>query len=136
MADPTYYLFGGAPTTVIMQTSDNFNGAAYASSVVPTITPGLSTFPAQSGGGLMNFHKKPVKITNIYFADGGGTLAITLEYPTVSVPIATLNNSNPSYTTPIVIPVGSSLKFVSSGASSAKSITIMGIDAGPADCFC
>lgn len=125
----TFYYFGGSPTTVIFQTTDNFNGTAFAPSVVAAITPGLSVFPAQAGGGLLNFHLRPVKIQRLDNV-GAGTLTVTLEHPTTSVPIATLTPAAPTYEQDFILPVGSALKVVSTGTG-AKSISITGLEAGP-----
>lgn len=129
MANPTYCYFGGSPTTVIFQTTDNFNGSTFGPSVVATITPGLSVFPAQFGGGLMDFNIRPVKVKRID-STGAGTITITLEHPSISVPIATLNSSGNSYENEFIVPVGSSLKFMSTGGG-AKTVSITGIEAGP-----
>ena len=134
MANPTYYYFGGSPTTVVLQTSDNFSGAAYNPAIVPVITPGLAALPSQAGGGLFNLHLRPVKIKRIDFV-GAGSVIVTLELPTVSVPVATLSPSTSFYEQDLILPVGAGLKFVSSGTAGTKSVSITGLEAGPDACL-
>lgn len=128
MANPTIYYFGGSPTTVILQSSDNFNSTAQLSPAV--ITPGVAIFPLQVGGGLFDMHKRPVKITRIDNT-GSGTVTINMTYPGgVVTQVVVLDTSIRSLTTPFVLPVGAALQLTSTGTGT-KTISITGEEAGP-----
>ena len=78
MPAATVVYFGQHPSTIVMQSSSNFDGTVQTG--VPTITPALYVFPLQAGGGLYNFHslvgtQEPVSVLSISYK-GGGTLTI------------------------------------------------------------
>lgn len=71
----TIKYFGRFPSVIVMQASDEFDGTTPQSSL-PVITPGMYVFPAQSGGGVYNFHEGPIEVKQIAYS-GGGTLTVT-----------------------------------------------------------
>jgi len=121
--DPFYNYFGSGDVTVVLETSDNFDGATQTGT--PTIDAGLVIFPPQVGGGLVDFHKAPVKIANIYSFPDGGTITVTMVYATgVEVIMAALNNSAPHMTTSFMLPADAKLKFTSTGGATARRVSI------------
>jgi len=86
MPAPTIVYFGQHPSTIIMQSSTNFNGSAQTGT--PTLSPALYVFPAQAGGGLYNFHdlvgcQESITILSISYK-GGGSLQVNKVFNTVS----------------------------------------------------
>lgn len=114
----TIKYFGRLPTTILMQTTDAFNGAVQAAT--PTITPGLYTFAPQAGGGLFAFHDEPVEIKQISY-EGSGNLTVTkfigpVASPVTSSVIMTIASGTPVNFTNVCLSAGEFLKFTNSGA--------------------
>lgn len=128
MATPTIVYFGAKPTSIIMQSSTNFNGTAQTGS--PTLSAGFYTFPAQAGGGLYNLHEKTgtgeqIVVLSITYM-GGGTLTVQRAFsilnpgtPPMS-PVGTISSSGDLTLSPgqLVLPPGEELVFTSSGGTS------------------
>jgi hypothetical protein len=115
---PTQLLFGRDPTTVLLQTSDNFDGSTPVVANSAVITEGVATFPPISGGGLYNFQKDPIVVQSIDFY-GSGTLSIYKKSGSLSVLLGTLGGSNPNtYSQPILLMPSQSLSFISTGSGS------------------
>lgn len=127
MAAPTYDYFGSNPVTIIMKTSNAFDGVAFADNVVPDIKSGVVTFPQQAGGGLLNFHKRPLLIKNI-LASFAGTAKIVYEDGT-EIQLKTLAAATPSNEMSFYLPVKASLKI--EGGSGATQVSITAVEAGP-----
>lgn len=114
---PTVKYFGSAPTTIIMQSSSNFDGSAQTGD--PVITPGLYTFPAQAAGGKFDFHEEAVKVLNVVYR-GGGTLTIKKVFKLISgTPKATVGtvSSEGAFNTVINLAPGEYLEFTSAGGT-------------------
>jgi len=111
---PTIKYFGQLPTTIIFQTSDDFDGGPQLS--LPVITPGEYTFPQQSGGGLYNFHEEAILIKNIEFV-GSGSSTINMIIAGVPTKIATLPDvgSDNLVARDVILTPGQWLSFTSSG---------------------
>jgi hypothetical protein len=120
----TIKYFGRQPTTIVMQSSNAFDGTAQTGT--PTISPGLYLFPVQAGGGLYNLHEETIEIKQVTF-DGGGTLTVTKVVgnpasPTTSTVVATLASNGQNLmanTTNIYLTPGEALKFTG-GSSNPK----------------
>jgi hypothetical protein len=115
---PTIAYFGRQPTTIVLQSSDQFNGTAQTGT--PTITPGVYTFAPQSGGGLYNFHcapnpAGPVTVKQIAYK-GGGTLTVKTVVAGIEVVIGTITSEGALFTD-ISLSVNEALKFSTSGAT-------------------
>lgn len=114
---PTVKYFGSAPTAIILQTSDNFDGDDQTGDAV--ITPGLYTFPEQAGGGKFNYHEEPVKVLAIAYK-GSGNLTVSKVFGNISgspESVVTTVSPNGSYNSPINLVPGEYLKFTSVGAA-------------------
>jgi hypothetical protein len=131
MADTVY--FGQFPTTILLQSSTTFNGEANTGTL--TLTPGMYTFAPAAGGGLYSFHYNTIIVKQIEFGVSGGTLGtLTVTKvlsasndggtPIMSVVVATLNTSTPTYTQDIYLTAGEYLEFTSSGGSGTQQIGI------------
>ena len=120
----TVKYFGRFPTTIVLQSSGQFVGAA-----VPTgqavITPGLYVFPADADSGVYDFHEDPVEIRQIAFS-GGGTLTVTKVVgvfggaTVMSSVIATITGTTPVDLTNFFLSPGEYLTFSSSGSTTPK----------------
>jgi hypothetical protein len=123
MADPFYDYFGTNPVTIILKTTDNFNGGPFApANVIGDIKPGVVTFPAQAGGGLLKKHTRPLLIQNILSSAYPLTVSIVFEDLSEAV-IAELTVTNKSMSECFVLPVNASLKLVGSGGAGQVMIT-------------
>jgi hypothetical protein len=123
---PSIVFFGKNPSTIILQSSTNFDGTAQGSD--PAITPGLYTFPAQAGGGLYNFHdlvgtQEAISIQSISYL-GGGTLTVKRKLqsavgtPTVTIGTVTTQGDLVFEDNSLVLPFHEDLVFTSSGGTS------------------
>ena len=111
MADPTYDYFGTAPVTVVMQATTAFDGTAYAPNASAALKPGLAIFPAAANCGLLDFHKRPLVVENI-FCSSGLTVTVSIVYDTgVEVGVGTASDTAPLLQK-IVLPVNAKMKFV------------------------
>jgi len=116
----TIYYFGRFPTTIVMQSSTQFNGTAQTGT--PVMSPGAYTFPVQAGGGLYAFHDLPIEVEQISFS-GGSTCTVTKVVEDSngstlqSTTLATLNSSNPIYNTKTFLTPNEYLTFSSSGGA-------------------
>ena len=115
----TIKYFGRFPTTMVLQSSSNFDGTAQTGT--PTLAPGIYTFPAQAGGGLYNFHEVPIEVKQIAYS-GGGTCTVTkvvgpVGAPVQSVVMATLSSGTPADQVQIYLSPGEALLFSSSGGT-------------------
>lgn len=125
MASASFDLFGQTPTTIILTTSDNFNGTAQTAD--PSISSGTAVFPSQAGGGLVNYHRRPIKIKQISVT-GGGTTSVKIAYPGVAaeVEVASLAANESSKSVDIALPFGASLKISTASGASPKTAVIVG----------
>lgn len=123
MANPTIIYFGASPTTIVMQSSSNFDGTEQTGT--PALSPGLYTFPVQVGGGLYDMHEKvgngdPITILSISYA-GGGTLTVKrkLEAANVSFQIGTVSTQGDLTFNPgeLTLNEGEQLVFTSATAT-------------------
>lgn len=124
MANPTYDLFGLTPNTVLLRTSDNFSGAAPYDFVAnpPELSPGLAELPEQAGGGLIDFHRTDIVVTDIILS--AGSVTPTLVYPSgAEAALPTVTPTVP-LAAPISLPQKVKLKLVSTG-SGAKSCAVV-----------
>jgi hypothetical protein len=116
MADPTIVFFGQFPTTIVLVSSDAFNGTVHTGA--PVITPGAYVFPTQTGGGLYNFNtlvgtQEPIDIKNITWK-GTGTLTIKQVLPgPVEATIGTITSDQGAFFTDLTISPAESIKFYS-----------------------
>ena len=130
MANPTYDYFGSNPVSIVFKTSDNFNGSAFAGGTIATITPGVATFAVQAGGGLLNFHTRPLIIKNII--GGGVAAAVSIVYPdSTEKEIGNLSNTVDVLSGDFYLPVNAGLKLVSSGGPGNKQISVTAVEVGP-----
>lgn len=120
----TRKFFGQNYTAVVLRTSDNFNGSAYTQSDTnpSKLSVGVFAFDAQAGGGLYNFHERPIEVKQIVFA-GAGTLSAAYKRGSDESPMFT-GISQGVHTTSYIVMPGDSIKFTSAGSSGA-SITII-----------
>lgn len=84
--------FGRLPTTVVLQTSDNFDGTAPTGT--PTIAGGVVAYPEQAGGGQFKLHDKVIEILDASSL-GGGSLTIVRKVQgttALSVPVSGLSD--------------------------------------------
>lgn len=117
----TIKYFGRFPTTVVLQSSTNFDGTAQTGT--PAITPGVYTFPEQVGGGLYNLHEGPIEVKQIAYSGGGACLVtkvMSTTSPAQEVLLATLDNTTPTDLTNFFLAPGEYLKITSSGATTPK----------------
>lgn len=116
MADPTIVFYGQFPTTIVLVSSDAFNGSAYTST--PTLSPGLYVFSTQAGGGLYDFHNRvgtqePIDIKNITWK-GTGTLTIKQILPgAIKATIGSITGGEGIFTQNITMSPSESLEFTS-----------------------
>jgi hypothetical protein len=116
MPGPTIEYFGQLPTTIVLKTTDNFNGSAMTGT--PVITPALYTFPAQAGGGEFDFHNEPIDVKNISYG-GLGTLSIYKVVGGKDVLLATLSPTSGEMFENTTLSPGEKLKFVSAGSGAS-----------------
>ena len=123
---PSIVFFGKNPSTIILQSSTNFDGTAQGTD--PVITPGLYTFPAQAGGGLYNFHdfvgtQEAVSVQSISYA-GGGTLTVKRKLqtaagtPSITIGTVTTQGDLAFEDNGLVLSFNEDLVFTSSGGTS------------------
>lgn len=113
---PTIKYFGKFITSIVLQCTDAFNGAAQTGT--PVITPGVYTFPAQAGGGLFNYHDESIVVEQISYT-GGGNLTVIRAGAYGEVTIATVS-SNGTLNNHIHLTPGEWLKFTSVGSGGGK----------------
>jgi len=124
MPAPTYDYFGTNPVTIVLQTSSAFDGVALLPGVIGDIKPGLITFPVQAGGGLIDFHTRPLLIQNI-MAKAGLVVDVSMIYAGgVEVVVGKIEATNKSISESFVLPVNAALKL-SSIAAGEVSIVAM-----------
>lgn len=116
--DPSYDLFGLAPTSVILQSSADFDGTAYASDVAPTKEPGCLAFPVQAGGGYIPALYHPVKVLSVTTTTVGVTLSGKLVLGSSEV-VLDLEN-------PFIIPAGAHAEISSTGGSGTRDLVVTG----------
>jgi hypothetical protein len=128
----TIKYFGRFPSVIMMQASDEFDGTTPQGSL-PVISPGMYVFPAQSGGGVYNFHEGPVEIKQIAYA-GGGTLTVTKVVTDgngttlMSSVVETITSPTPANFSNLYLQRNEHLALVSSGGTNPK-VTITGHEA-------
>jgi hypothetical protein len=139
MSGPTIIYFGASPTTIIFQSSTNFNGTAQTGT--PTLSPGVYVFPVQAAGGLYNMHEllgngDPITVLNINYT-GGGTLEVERVLDIVpgdpTSTVGTISGSGDLQFKPgeLVLNKGIQLSLSSSGATNpVVAITAMLSSAG------
>jgi hypothetical protein len=123
MANATISYFGQLPTTIVMKTSDGFDGSAQTG--VPVITPGLYTFPLQALGGLYNFHSVydgSIEVKNISYK-GTGTLTIKKSVASVDITIATIASGEGEFFENTTLSPGETLKFICAGGAATVAVT-------------
>lgn len=124
MAIPaTIKYFGRFPTTILMQSSSQLDGATLQAAD-PVITPGLYSFAAQAGGGVFAFHDEPIEIKQVAYS-GGGTLTVTKVVGTPGSPIMSsvvesITGSTPVSFSNLFLSPGEFLKFSSSGGTNPQ----------------
>jgi hypothetical protein len=115
--------FGRYPTSIVLQTQDNFNGTQQTN-LVATITAGVSTFASQSGGGLYNFHTDTIKVKNICYY-GTGVLSVYKVIGGNQTLIAQLSSPNNIYSIETPLSPNESLSFVSTGAAGSQAVEVI-----------
>jgi hypothetical protein len=125
-----YDYFGLNPVSVLLQTTNQFDGAAFSEDVQPSILAGIVMFPAQAGGGRIDFHKRPLKILAVWTDILGATGKMILVFPNgTEMEIKTLQAGENNAFNGFVLPVGASLKFTTSGGSAGtKKISIVAVE--------
>ena len=114
MADPTIVYFGQDLSTVLMMTSNGFDGTSLTG--LPSLSPGLYSFPVQAGGGLYSLHTEPVVVRSIAFK-GSGSLSIRKVFGGQEAVVATIANGQGELLDSITLSPGESLKLYSTGAA-------------------
>lgn len=110
----TIKYFGEQSTTVVMQTTDGFDGST-AQATSPTLSPGQYLFAAQSKGGLYNFHEETIIVTNITY-QGSGTCVVNRTINGSATQIAALTGTANELAVNIPLTAADTLTFVSTGA--------------------
>jgi hypothetical protein len=122
MANPFYDYFGSDPNTVILRTSDNFNGTPVTDVTTGDIKTGVITFPIQAGGGLIDFHTRPLVVHNI--ASSAYPITASVVYAAgIETIVAELTTTNKAITEEFMLPVGAKLKIVGTGGAGSVAIT-------------
>ena len=89
---PTVLYHGQRPSTIVMQSSSQFDGTTAQSGTLAlgtlVMTPGLYVFAPQAGGGLYNFHdlvggQQSITVLSISYK-GGGTLTVSRKFVNVT----------------------------------------------------
>lgn len=114
MANPTIVYFGQHPTSIMLKSTNGFNGTAHTGT--PALSPGLYSFEPQAGGGLYAFHTEPVDIKNIAFK-GTGTLSIKKVFGGQEAEIAKIENGQGEFFENFTLTPNEQLKFQCSGAA-------------------
>ena len=119
----TIKYFGRFPTTIVLQSSSNFDGSAQTGA--PVITPGLYVFPVQAAGGLFAYHEDPIEIKQIAYA-GSGTLTVTKVVgnpggPTIMTSVVeTVSGATPIILSNFFLSPGEYLTFSTSGGGTKQ----------------
>jgi hypothetical protein len=136
---PTIVFFGQMPTTIIMQSTTQFDGSTPQTINYPTnpvIGQGSYVFAPQAGGGLYNFHdlvgtQLSITILSISYK-GGGTCTVSRLLsnvsgtPSIQVGVITTQGDLVFETGDLTLAPFEDLTFVSSGATNPLvSITAM-----------
>jgi len=130
MANPTIVFFGQMPTTIVMQSTSQFDGTTPQTISYPTnpvMSPALYVFAPQAGGGLYNFHdlvgtQESITILSISYK-GGGSLAVSRYYSNVagtpSIPVGTITTAGDLVfeTGDLTLSPYEDLTFISTGAT-------------------
>ena len=115
MPAPTYDYFGSNPVTIIFSSPTSLDGTTYGPSPIGVITPGVVAFTPAPGGGMLDFHTRPLLIQNI-MAKIGLTVDVSMMFDTTEVVVGKIDATNKSIAETFVLPVNAKLKLVSSGA--------------------
>ena len=115
---PTVTYFGRLPTSIVMQSSTQFDGTT-AQSAAAVITPGLYTFPVQALGGYYKFHNESVVVESIAYT-GAGTLTVKRMFATGAGVVDATATADTLISTKIRLTPGEWLEFVTTGATTPK----------------
>ena len=127
----TYDYFGSSPVSIIFSTSTNFDGAVVTPGVDPVITPGVVVFPVQVGGGLIDFHTRPLTIKVVRIS-GPTSATLSIVYPGgAEIDVDTLTGAHMATTNAFALPVGAKLKMVSTGGTGTKEIVVVAVESNP-----
>lgn len=116
MANPIYTVFGAEPTAVVFQTSGNFDGSALPDGTIPSMAPGLATYPEVAGAQIKP-DDRPIKILSVT-GSNGVTFTGAIEIAGISI---TKNLS-----APFIIPLGGVFKLSSTGGSGSIKAVVIG----------
>lgn len=127
-----YDFFGTSPVTLILRTTDNFNGTAQTANF--TIASGVVKYDSQAGGGIMNMHHRPIKVIGASLEGGGDCdLKILYSLSTTEQSVAKLTTATPQSDKSFILPVGAELKIYSTGTAGVKQLALTAYEVWPFD---